>query len=418
MSDHMADRFTVRAGRLFDGETAYGPSTVVVQDGVIREVRSEPGPGAEDMSGGAVAGAGGSGVLRDAGGRVVHLDLGPDVCLMPGLVDLHVHLCFDGSSDPVSALVDSTDDELRAVMRGASATMLRSGVTTVQDLGDRDFLALRYREELAATPAIAPEILVAGPPLTTAGGHCHFLGGVTEGIPALRAAVRDRAARGCDVVKVMASGGNITPNSAPHLSQFGPAELQAIVDEAHGLGLPVVAHAHGTEAVANAVAAGVDVLAHATFMTADGVADDPALVADIARRGVVVDPTISRFPAAALSLPAIAARIEALIKHFREMIDAGVRIAYGSDSGVGPDKPHGVFPYTAAQAVAALGVPPLDALRGMTSVPADVCGVGGRKGRIAVGADADLLAVGGDPLADPGRLHDVRAVFRVGVRVR
>ncbi|MER5524250.1 amidohydrolase family protein [Streptomyces sp. NPDC002677] len=417
MSDQMADQLTIGAGSLFDGETVHGPSTIVVRGGVIREIRPEPGPGAEHIAGDAVAGAVGPAVRHDAGGRLTHLDLGPDTFLLPGLVDFHTHLCFDGSLDPVPALVDSTDDELLAVMREASAAMLRSGVTTVRDLGDRDFLSLRYREELAAAPTSAPEILVAGPPLTTAGGHCFFLGGVTEGIPALRAAVRDRAARGCDVVKVMASGGNITPNSAPHLSQFSPAELRAIVDEAHGLGLPVVAHAHGTEAVAAAVDAGVDELAHATFMTADGIADAPALLAEIARRGVVVDPTLSQLPATDLPLPAIASRMEAIIKHFRAMVEAGVRIVYGSDSGVAPNKPHGVFPYTAAQAVAALGVSPLDALRAMTSAPADVCGVGARKGRIAVGSDADLLAVGGDPLADLDRLHDVRAVFRAGVRV-
>jgi imidazolonepropionase-like amidohydrolase len=385
----MSEKLVVQAGRMFDGTVMHGPSSVLVDGGMIQRVWSG---------------------YDDAGTNTV--DLGPDTCLLPGLIDTHVHLCFDASTDPVAALTNGL-----ATMRAAATAMLRAGITTARDLGDRNFLSLRFREELRSAPEQAPELLVAGPPITTPGGHCHFLGGVAEGIPALRAAVRERAERGCDVIKVMASGGNLTPNSAPYESQYGLEELTAIVEEAHGLGLPVVAHAHAAPAIANALAAGVDNLAHVTLMTADGVADNPDILAELAARGVFVDPTFGMLPTGELPPPEIARRLPAIVGNFRGMLDAGVRFAFGSDSGIAPSKPHGVLPWAAPQAVERLGMSPLTALEGLTSTAADACGVGERKGRIVAGADADLLAVAGDPAADTNKLRDVRAVFRAGIRV-
>ena len=124
-------------------------------------------------------------------------------------------------------------------------------------MGDRNFLALRFRDEVRSAPEQAPELLVAGPPITTPGGHCHFLGGVAAGIPALRAAVRERYERGCDVIKVMASGGDMTPNSAPYESQYNLDELTAMVEEARMGSDYVVAHVHAASAVVDALAAGV-----------------------------------------------------------------------------------------------------------------------------------------------------------------
>jgi len=111
----------------------------------------------------------------------------------------------------------------------------------------------------------------AGPPITTPGGHCHYLGGATTGIDGIRAAVREHAGRGVEVIKIMASGGNLTPGTHPELAQFSDQELRAAVDEAHRYSLPIIAHAHGTPAIAAAVAAGVDGLEHVSFLTPDGV---------------------------------------------------------------------------------------------------------------------------------------------------
>ncbi|MGJ6962482.1 amidohydrolase family protein [Streptosporangium sp. G11] len=383
--------FAIHAGLMFDGTNMSGPTTVFVEGGRITGVDT-------------------TGALPPDGMDLV--DLGADAFLMPGLVDPHVHLGFDAGPDPVTAFIAADDEELLARMRTAADTALRAGITTVRDLGGRDYLALALNS--------GPEILAAGPPITTPGGHCHFMGGAVEGAVALRAAVRDRHERGCAVVKIMLSGGNMTPGSPPpHESQYSPADLRVVVDEAHRLGLPVAAHAHGTPAIRDALAAGVDSIEHATFVTADGVDADPALLAAIAGSDVFVSATIGVVPGdSPLVLPPeVAKRVQAVHEALRTLYRLGARIVLGTDAGIMPVKPHDVLPYAISQFTAE-GPSPLEALTAATSLAAQACGVSDRKGRITVGADADLLAVTGNPLDDLDRLRDVRAVFRAGVRVR
>ena len=197
----------LRAGALFDGHNRRGPSDVLIDAGRISAVQ----PAAE---------------RADA---VEVVDLGSDVTLVPGLVDPHVHLVFDASLDIVSSVQAASDDELDRRMRAASRMALAGGVTTVRDLGDRNYGTLALRAELAAQPAAGPQVLVAGPPITTVQGHCWFLGGEATGIDALRSAVAERADRGTDVVKIMATGGQLTPGSHPHESQYTRTELSIVV---------------------------------------------------------------------------------------------------------------------------------------------------------------------------------------------
>jgi hypothetical protein len=142
----------------------------------------------------------------------------------------------------------------------------------------------RYRRD----PASGPELLASGPPLTRRKGHCWFLGGEADTVEELPAAVSERAERECDVVKVMATGGVITPGFLPHQSQYGPAELTAIVTTAQHHGLPTVVHAHGAQGIRDSVAAGVRSIEHCTFLDEAGVS--PGLVDEgpadlVVRRG-------------------------------------------------------------------------------------------------------------------------------------
>ncbi len=334
--------------------------------------------------------------------------------LLPGLVDTHVHLVFDASADLVETL-DARDDEgARDAIVSAARTAALGGVTTVRDLGDRRYLTLPVR----GAPGL-PTIVCAGPPITTPGGHCHFLGGETErGTDAVRRAVHTHASRGVDVIKVMASGGLLTPGTRESESQFSADELRAIVDEAHDLGLPVTAHAHGTPAIVDALAAGVDGLEHATFWADEGIESPDDVIAEIGARRLPIGATAGFAPAPDAPLDEeTSARVPAIVANVFRLQDAGATIVPGTDAGVHPSKPHDVVRYAVEQLVL-LGMPAEVALRAATSEGAEVCGLGDRKGRIAEGYDADLLAVDGDPLADPSALHAIRAVFLRGDRMR
>src|SRR5436305_8449605 len=190
----------LRAAWLFDGiGSAWVPDPLVVIDGgtIVAVGSGAPAPDGADV-----------------------VDLG-GAALLAGLVDTHVHLAFDASADPVGALAARSDEEVLEAMVRAGQAALRGGVTTVRDLGDRDYLSLRLR----GRPGL-PTIVAAGPPLTTPGGHCHYLGGVAEPTAeGVRAAVREHTERGVDVIKIMASGGTLTPGTHQHLAPFTPGVL-------------------------------------------------------------------------------------------------------------------------------------------------------------------------------------------------
>lgn len=358
--------------------------------------------------------AAGPGVAVPADAEVV--DLGA-ATLLPGLVDAHIHLTFDASRDPVGRFDRVDDAELLAGARIAARRALLAGVTTVRDLGDRGYVTLRLRDELAKDPAGGAQILAAGPPITTPRGHCWFLGGETSGVDGVRAAVRERVERGVDVIKVMATGGELTAGTRPHVAQFGVEELRAAVEEAGRRGLPVTAHAHGAAGIAQAAAAGIGSVEHCSFLTATGAELDPTVLAALLTAGTVVSATLGHLP----GLP-VPPRIEALIPQlsavFRQIRAAGVPIVCSSDAGIGPAKPHDCLPYGLVEMVELLGYSPVEAMRSATSAAADLCRVGDRKGRVAAGFDADLMALAGDPFTDISAVHAVAAVFRAGVRVR
>jgi len=269
--------------------------------------------------------------------------------------------------------------------------------------------------DAARTDTTLPHILAAGPPITTPGGHCHFLGASAAGADGIRDAIRERADRGVDVIKIMASGGNMTPGSRPELAQYTLDELRAAVTEAHRHGLAITAHAHGTSAITDAVTAGMDGLEHASFMTTDGVDEIPGeLLATLGRGEPVLSLTfgIAAAPGAAPP-PGVLARMPALIANARRMYRAGARIIVGSDAGLGPAKPPDAVRYALPQLLR-IGMSPAEALHACTARAASVLGLGDRKGRIAAGYDADILVVSGNPLTDPAAIHWIRAVYLRG----
>jgi imidazolonepropionase-like amidohydrolase len=229
-------------------------------------------------------------------------------------------------------------------------------------------------------------------------------------------AVAARVEAGCSDIKVMVSGGNITPGSLPWQAQFAVDDLRAIVEETHRLGLRAAAHVHGASSVVAALAAGFDTLEHVTFMSPEGVDVDPAVLKGIVDAGAVVSVTAGASPVWAPP-PAVAARLEAVMDTMLRLHGLGARMVVGSDAGVSPGKPHGVTPH-ALRILIDGGVSAVAALQMMTSAPADALGLAAVKGTLVAGADADLLAVRGDPARDSEALHDVVGVWSRGARVR
>jgi imidazolonepropionase-like amidohydrolase len=384
----------LRAGALFDGEVRRSGADLLVEDGRVVAVEdSAPPPSDAEL-----------------------VDLGADVTLLPGLVDAHQHLVMDASAGVVDVLNRSSDDELAAQARRAAAAALAAGVTTVRDLGDRGYVTLALRDELAAEPAAGPRLVVSGPPLTTVGGHCWFLGGEVDGVEQVRAAVAERAERGVDVVKVFATGGHLTPGSDPGAAQFAPDELSALVAEVHRYGLPVAVHAHGRDGIAAALSAGADTIEHFSFMTADSVVADDALVDAVVAAGMRVVLTPGSVPGKPSPLPDAAVQLPLLLALQRRLVEVGVWVALGTDGGVGPNKPHDVMPYAVAMTTWT-GRSPMEALTAATARAGEAVGLGGQVGVLRPGAAADVLAVNGDPTVDVDALVDVVAVYRAGRRV-
>lgn len=336
----------------------------------------------------------------------------PEGTLLPGLIDAHVHLCFDASPDPVTSLRESDDTDLLLAMADRAARLLATGVTTVRDLGDRNGLALRLRDAVASGSVRGPRILAAGAPLTPPGGHCWFLGGEVAGDEAIRDMIERNAKDGADVIKVMATGGGLTQDGpAIWESQFTPAELRLIVTEAQAHGLPVAAHAHGADGIEAAVAAGVDTLEHCTWMGRGGFDVREQVVADIASQGIHV------CTAASPNWRAFAERFgperaEELFARVRWMHDQGVRLISGTDAGV----PGAVFDDLPSSLAFFhhLGLSPAQVLDMATTEAAAALGLTAETGRLAPGLRADLLLVDGDPLTNFDDLRKVRLVLADG----
>jgi imidazolonepropionase-like amidohydrolase len=262
---------------------------------------------------------------------------------------------------------------------------------------------------------LGPEIVVAGPPITVTGGHCHFMGGEADGELEVRRAVRAHVKKGVDIIKVMATGGHLTPGTNPQLPQYSVAELVAAVEEAHRLGRLLTAHAHGPAGIAAVVEARVDGIEHCSFRVANGRQPAPKLVELIAEQQIAVCPTVGAIPNVP-ARPEAVRYMEEFMPILEDMHRAGVRLVAGTDAGISPAKPHDALPY-GISVLAHAGLTNAEALSAATSVAAAACGVGHRKGRLSPGMDADILAVGGDPMADVAALVDVRAVFRAGQHV-
>jgi imidazolonepropionase-like amidohydrolase len=350
-----------------------------------------------------------------------------DATLLPGLVDAHVHLVADGVPGSLEAAGSAEDQDVDATIARTLAQHAGSGTTTVRDLGDVRYRTLGFRD--AVTPGV-PRIVASGPPFTTTDGHCHFLGGVADGRASIEAAMAEHVERGVDVIKVMASGGMLTPGSDQLGVQFSAEDLALIVSLGHDAGLPVVAHAHSVRGAWHALAARVDGVEHFTCLSKDGIQWPTDLLEATADADIVVSPTIGWDPdrMAAMSAPPPAVRVmaekfgldffallDARREQMRHVLEHRIRVVSGIDAGVAPAKIHGIV-WRAVVELTLSGYSVEEALASATSTPADAFGLGQVTGRLRPGLAADLLVVDGDVRADPTALGRPLAVLVRGER--
>ena len=333
----------------------------------------------------------------------------PGSTIMPGLIDSHVHLGFDGGQDPAARMRAETNEQQLVLMLRNARDLLGVGVTTARDLGARAYLDVVVREAIAAGLARGPRLVAAGPPVTVTGGHCWFMGGEADSEDDLRRIVRTHHKRGADLIKVMATGGFMTAGSAPWYAQFTADQLAVIVTEASRVGKPVAAHAHGLEGIRRAVRAGVTTIEHCSWVTeTNDRRFDEQLAAQIAERGIVVCPTINVNAPYVAELTGITAG-----QYVPALRDLGVRIIAGTDAGI-DNTPHHQYAGGLAAMVTLLGFAPADVIAMATTEAAAVLGVGEVTGRLAPGYDADLIVVDGDPLADITAVGRLRRVIARG----
>ncbi|MBB5208543.1 metal-dependent hydrolase family protein [Chiayiivirga flava] len=415
-----AETSVLRCGKLFDARSGrtLGAHTVVVREGRIAEVVAgrPDGPGYSDPG------------AKDTTGVFNRFDFSERTC-SPGWTDLHVHLTSQSSPNSYSEGFRLNPEHYAFRAVGFAEKTLNAGFTSVRDLGGEVVLALR--DSINQGLVRGPRIYAAGKSIATTGGHAdpsnginarlaHLMGppGPTDGVvnspDEARRAVRQRYKDGSDVIKITATGGVLSYAKSADAPQFTEDEIAAVVATAKDYGYRVAAHAHGKEGMKRAVLAGVTSIEHGTMM-------DKEVMNLMKQHGTWYVPTISagRFVAEKAKIdgyfPEIvrpkAIQMGAQIQRtFATAYQAGVKIGFGTDMGVGP---HGDNAREFLYMVEA-GMPAGEALQAATIRAAEVLGVDDQ-GVIEVGKRADIIALGADPAADINAVLDVQFVMKDGV---
>ena len=346
----------------------------------------------------------------------------PGLTLMPGLMDMHVHLTGSADLHGYRRLARST---VRSAITGVknARISLDSGFTTMRNLGAGGYADVALRDAINDGDVPGPRLFVSGPSIGITGGHCdnNLLpqeyqavgGGVADGPWAVRTKVRENLKYGADVIKLCATGGVMSKGTEPGAQQLALEEMQAAVTEAHNRGVIVAAHAHGTEGIKAAIRAGVDSVEHASFLDREAIKlakqNGTVLSMDI----YVTEYILSEGEKAGI-LP------ESLEKErkvggrqresFRNAVDAGVKMVFGSDAAV---YPHGQNGRQFSRMVE-FGMTPLQALQAATINSAQLLGQRDNLGSISAGKLADIVAVPGNPLEDIRVMENVLFVMKDG----
>ncbi|MBB6002938.1 amidohydrolase family protein [Arcicella rosea] len=348
--------------------------------------------------------------------------------VMPGLTDMHVHLEEETSKGGAIKRYQQNDADIAFDAAKYAKTTLMAGFTTVRDLGGSG-VNLALRNAINRGTTIGPRVYTVGRIIATTGGHGdpsnaladklslepRYLTGVVNGVDECRQAVRQRYKEGSDCIKITATGGVLSLAKSGKAPQFTEEEIRAIVETAKDYGFHVAAHAHGAEGMKRAVKAGVTTIEHGTYM-------DDEVIELMKKNGTYYVPTIiagktvgdsAKIPGYFHPLVAPKAlEIGPLIQAtFAKAYKAGVKIAFGTDSGVSI---HGYNAYEFQYMVEA-GMPAMEAIKAATMTPAIILGTQKETGSIETGKIADIIATDGNPLQDIKVMRKVSFVMKDGV---
>ena len=321
--------------------------------------------------------------------------------LLPGFIDCHVHLCLDGSPDPLATLSgESIPMNTLKAAQFAEQTLM-AGVTSVRDMGGREEIDLVLRDAIRSGQVSGPRMLVSRQLICMTGGHGWPMGREADGPDEVRKAAREQIKRGADIIKLMATGGVLTPGVEPGAAQLTEEELRAGIEEAHKAGRKTATHAMGSEGILNALHAGIDSIEHGVYLNDE-------IVSWMVKRGVFLVPTIAALhhilvKGLEAGIPAYAVeKTERVKPHHLNSIrmarEAGVKIAMGTDAGT-PFNMHGENTMELKLFVDQ-GFSPEEAIQAGTRIAAEVLGMEDELGTIEEGKQADLIVVDGNPLED------------------
>jgi len=325
--------------------------------------------------------------------------------LLPGLVDCHVHLCFKAGADPKSELAKLSDADIALTALKNAENTLAGGMTAVRDCGGKDYLEFAARDAINRGEFPGPTIYAAGRMICMTGGHGNNWGRVADGPDEVIKAVREQVHRGSDLIKIMATGGVMTPGVNPEDAHYSAEEMRAGIQEARRFHKRTASHAQGTEGILNAVHGGIHSIEHGIFMT------DQCIEAML-ESGTYLVPTLAALQyilmGADKGIPELIVektkRVSEIhqqsIKAFHK---AGGKIAMGTDAGT-PFNRHGENAME-LKFMTDLGVSPKDAILAATAGGSDLMGLSD-SGVIETGKRADLLIVEGNPLDDIMNIAD------------
>ncbi|MCC2615297.1 amidohydrolase family protein [Aestuariibacter halophilus] len=398
-----AETLVVTADALLDVKSGkrFSSPLLVIEDGVIQRI-----------------GMGKDIAIPDNARR---LDL-PGHTLLPGLMDMHVHLTMDATLHGYKRLAVSVPRATITGVKHAKATLM-AGFTTVRNVGAGGFSDVALRNAINAGDVPGPRLFVSGPALGVTGGHCdnnlltydHQVTseGVADGPWAIREKIRRNIKYGADLIKFCATGGVLSKGTKVGAQQYSQEEMNALVEEAHMRGLTVAAHAHGNSGVKAAIRAGVDSVEHASFLDDEAIALAKQHGTYLSMDIYTTEYILGEGEKAGILEESLAKeRVVGKTQRdsFHKAVDAGVNMVFGSDAGVYPHGDNGKQLSRMVQ----FGMTPLQALQASTINAATLLGQEKSLGSLEVGKMADIISVKGDPLQDISLLENVNTVIKDG----